>query len=263
VSGAVLIERMPGTTPRPAATLPSDTVLPTAGARGRGGPTVAAELSRRLARLMRVFATTRWHLEARRFDPLAARYAAAGPLRLGMPEFYGTGFPRFLAARPEFAAATAILDLARFDWALHEITVAVTAAPMAGHILARAEPALAAQPGLILAAGWRLFEAATPVHLLWLACRQGRSAAAGPADAVTRLLITREPGGGAAWRVLAAGEFTLLRWLGAGRTIGEALGAAATAEPGCEPAALLERLVAAGTLVAHATRWGGRPGAVP
>jgi len=68
---------------------------------------------------------------AERFDALARDYVAAHPSRHPSIRWFGRGLADFIAARPMSAARAALVDMARFEWALGEAFDAADAEPVA------------------------------------------------------------------------------------------------------------------------------------
>jgi Putative DNA-binding domain len=74
------------------------------------------------------------------FDYMARAYIAAHPSRHPSVRWFGTGLADFLAATPPFDGSQAVIDMARFEWAMGEAFDGPDAQPIGADALMSLQP---------------------------------------------------------------------------------------------------------------------------
>jgi hypothetical protein len=167
----------------------------------------------------------------------------------GNVQDYGAHYADRLAALPQAAGLPYLADVARLEWAWHEVWHARAAPPLDPGDLAALPSAQVPELGFALQPAARLLASPWPILRIWLA-NQPEHATPEPidlGDGGCRLLVIQraldveiEP--------LSAGDLALLTLLDAGATLAEALAAALDAEPAFDLQPRLARHIGAGTL---------------
>ena len=104
---------------------------------------------------------------ARFFDHAADRYAAAHPSTSGDIHAFGGQFAAFLAAFEPAAGLAYLPDVARLEWAMHEVFHAAAAPPFPLERLAGVAESGHAALRFVFNPACRLVASAWPVHRLW------------------------------------------------------------------------------------------------
>ena len=193
---------------------------------------------------------------ARFFDRAADRYAAAHPSASGDIHAFGGQFAAFLAAFEPAAGLAYLPDVARLEWAMHEVFHAAAAPPFPLERLAGVAESGHAMLRFVLNPACRLVASAWPVHRLWALHQPGAvwdeafDIHAGGVD-----LLVRRNGYEVELEPLAPAGFALLGRLAAGQPLGVALEAmqettaAATPEAAAfDVASFLQRHLLSATL---------------
>jgi len=175
------------------------------------------------------------------FATAARRFMQAQPPRGPVLAEYGAGFPAFLEAAP--GAPNYLADVARLEWALNTAYHAPDAPPLEARHLAGLAPDAYAALRLEALASTTLLASAQPIQAIWRANQPDRDGTIDAADAQT-VLVWRAADGDAACRALSAGEAAFLGALIAGHTLGEAAGAALSADPCFDLASAIAALLA-------------------
>ena len=183
------------------------------------------------------------------FAGVVGRFLADFPSASGDIEERGAGFPEFLSRSRDVHGLPYLADVARLEWACHEVLRAPDQAPLDARVARSLDEVLDAR--LRLNPAMRLIASDHPVARIWEA-HQGTEEPAtgiGLAGGGTRLLIfRRELAVGT--KPLGAGEFRLLEALNAGARLREACVAAMEREPGLALTALLTEHLECGSFVA-------------
>jgi hypothetical protein len=192
------------------------------------------------------------------FEWVAGTFLADGPSPSGDIEDRGAGLPEYLARSAEVHGLLYLSDVARLEWACHEVLRAPDEAPLD----VRPAPSLdgVLELRLRLNPARRLFASDYPVTRIWQAHQQAGEPALriDLAEGRTRHLILRRDVT-VGMKPLSAGEFRLLEALDAGARLGEACEAALQTEPGLGLAAVLTEHLECGTFI----ELGGASGAPP
>jgi len=174
------------------------------------------------------------------FDHVAACYGRSHPSTSGDIHAFGARLGDFLAAFEAAAGLPYLPDVARLEWAMHEVFHAADAAPFPLERLAEVPADAHATLRFTLSPACRLLASPWPVARLWALHQPGVAwddafdiAAGGESVLVRRsgFEVELEP--------LAAADFAMLRRLADGQTLGEALAAVRETAPGFDLAAFL------------------------
>ena len=186
---------------------------------------------------------------ARFFDHAADRYAAAHPSTSGDIHAFGGQFAAFLAAFEPAAGLAYLPDVARLEWAMHEVFHAAAAPPFPLERLAGVAESGHAALRFVFNPACRLVASAWPVHRLWALHQPGAvwdeafDIHAGGVD-----LLVRRNGFEVEVEALPAAEFAMLGRLAAGAPLGAALEATQQLAPAFDLAAFLQRHLLSTTL---------------
>jgi hypothetical protein len=167
----------------------------------------------------------------------AAQFIANEPPQDPVLDHYGAGFPAFLARFPASAPFRWLPHLARFEWALHGVSLARPGCPVealpegAGAAALRWKPAAA------------LF--AAPYAVDALTGKEPRVADFEPAD---RFLLILGQAAAVSVHALAWGEFACLSALRAGRCIEDAVALALTVDAAFSPVSVLRLACTGGAI---------------
>lgn len=191
-----------------------------------------------------------------RFRTVCDAYAARHPSVDGDLNAFGGALPIFLQVVDAAAEYPWLPDLARLEWALQHAYAAADATPPDLSRLAALPPARQGAVRLRLWPGATLLTSDWPVAAIWRAHRlpeAGRDAALAALDLAPRTraaLATRDARGEPSVLDFSPGEATLWAVCAPGASLADAVGAAAAAEPACDPPVILARWLASGLIVA-------------
>ena len=186
------------------------------------------------------------------FRYAAARYIARHPSRSGDLHEFGERFPSFLESFSPAAALIYLPDVARLEWAYHEVFHAAGHPSLDVAALARVPAERRETLRFRLRPAARLLESAFPILRIWQV-NQDDHAGDAPVDlreGGVKLLIVRRDNLDIEFCALADGEFALLRALADDCDFADACERAMTAQPTFDLPARFGRHVARGTLVA-------------
>lgn len=183
------------------------------------------------------------------FDHAADRYTHAHPSASGDIHAFGAQFAAFLAVFEPAAGLPYLPDVARLEWAMHEVFHATAPPPFPLERLAAlpdaAHPALRFRPS----PACRLLASRWPVDRLWALNQPGVEWDDGfDLDAGGVRLLVRRSGFEIELEPLPAADFALLVRLTAGEPLGAALEAAHAGSPDFDLAAFLRRHLLTATL---------------
>ncbi len=184
------------------------------------------------------------------FGCAAREYIRMHPSRSGNVHDFGHAFPEFLSDFRGAAALPYLADVARLEWAYHEVFHAAERPPLDPRRIA--EVSEDAQPSLcfVLQPAARLLASPYPVLRIWQVNQAGYAGAAevNLDEGGIHLLVRQRQLEIEFW-TLGAGEFALLSRLADDDTLGDAVAAALAVEPELDVGAVLARHVAAATLI--------------
>ncbi|MBN8761722.1 MAG: hypothetical protein BGO61_13055 [Thiobacillus sp. 65-69] len=190
------------------------------------------------------------------FKFASAEYISRYPSQSGDLHHYGRQFAEFLANFPPAAELSYLSDVARLEWACHEVFHEADHGPLALEQLQAVPPERYGDLKFRLHPAARLIASSFPVHRIWEVNQPGYSGdqTLELAEGEVRLLVKRSARIVELY-VLTSGEWCFLGMLADGRSFGEACEAAFVTEPGfgLEPA--LRRWVADLTLVDFVEAW--------
>ncbi|MEX2650146.1 MAG: DNA-binding domain-containing protein [Alphaproteobacteria bacterium] len=192
-------------------------------------------------------------VDERFFAYAAHEFIAAHPPRHGRLHAYGAAFPRFLDG---FAAARSLpylADVARFEWAMAEAFHEADALPLDPSALATIDLGTVERLRFVPHPTVRLLASPWPIDRIWEANQPDAADTTIALDAGGASLVVQRPRLEVVYRSPAKGSFALLRWLAAGRSLGDAAERALAEDPSLDlRTALLDHLVA-GTFSGFAT----------
>jgi hypothetical protein len=183
------------------------------------------------------------------FDHMADRYAVAHPSTSGDIHHFGAHLAAFLASFAPAAGLPYLPDMARLEWAMHEVFHAAAPPPFPLDRLAAVAEAEHAALRFVFSPACRLLASAWPVHRLWalnqpdVAWDDGFDIHGGGAD-----LLVRRSGFEVELEPLGSAEFAMLERLAGGQALGEALDAVQDEAPGFDLAAFLQHHLLSATL---------------
>lgn len=166
------------------------------------------------------------------FEQTAREYIVHHPARCGDVQAFGDQFADFFAALPQVAGLPYLPDVARLEWAYHEVFHAADAPPLDPAALAELPPETHGDLRFTLHPAARLLRSNYPVLRIW----QVNQSEADPAEVVrldeggVRLLVIRR-GLDIEFETLSAGAFALLDALAHGGTLAFACEWAIAAQP--------------------------------
>ncbi len=184
------------------------------------------------------------------FDSAAHRYIRQHPSASGNLHAFGAKFPEFIEGTPAFAELPYLPDVARLEWACHEVYHAGEPEPLDLAAVAAVPPARYEALRFALHPASRILGSRYPILHIW---RVNQANYVGDPSVDLReggikLLVIRrrleieiEP--------LSKGEYALLRALAQDRNMGYACECALSVEPGLDLTAALRSHVARHTLV--------------
>lgn len=183
------------------------------------------------------------------FAHAARRYALASPSLSGDIQDYGGSFPELLAALPGAAELSYLPDTARLEWFAHEAFHAAEHPPLNPESLAAVPAERYPELRFALHPSCRLIASPWPVQRIWEVNQPGYT---GDVSVDLRMggvrLLLWRPRFQVEMVPLAAGEFALLEFLAAGRSLGAACDAALAEEEGFDVAAALRARVSDGVV---------------
>ena len=158
----------------------------------------------------------------RYFRQLARGFIGAHPLRAGSLHDFGRELPDHVAAQPTLADLPYLADVARLEWACHEVFHEADHEALAPARLAQLDPEQQVQLRLRLAPATRLVASRYPVLRIWASNQPGSSE--GPIsldEGGMRVLVARRDGE-IEFRLLGEAEDLWLRRLADHATLAEA-----------------------------------------
>jgi hypothetical protein len=176
------------------------------------------------------------------FEGLAREYAREHPSASGDLNEYGAQLGRFVAIFPPTQDLPYLPDVARMEWLAHRAYYAQDAEPFSLEVLDESSRLALTAPCALLASDW-------PLARIWTVHQDDYEGEidvdlrAGP----DRILVHR-PKWRAQVRSLAPGDCRFLDMARQGKTLGEALEAAAAEDPSFDPALALAGWVDAGVI---------------
>ncbi|MCK0509438.1 DNA-binding domain-containing protein [Aromatoleum anaerobium] len=199
--------------------------------------------------LRAVYAVVDRLVGARFFDYAADRYTREHPSTSGDIHAFGARFADFLAAFAPAAGLPYLPDVARLEWAMHEVFHAAAPPPFPLERLAALPAAAHAALCFTPSPACRLLASRWPVHRLWALNQPGvawdETFDLG-AGGVT--LLVRRSGFEVELEPLPGAEFALLDRLAGGQALAAALEAVGTSAPDFDLAAFLQRHLLTATL---------------
>jgi hypothetical protein len=178
------------------------------------------------------------------FASAATAFVKAVPSRSGDLHRFGVEFPEFLSTFPPAAALPYLPDVARLEWAVHEVFHAGDTQPFPFDELARVDPRDFGQLRLMLHPASRLMRSEYPVQRIWqvnqpqFAGDETVSLEEGGAS----VLVSRS-GFEVRVHTLADAGYALLEALAEGRTLAEAIEAALAVDARADVPVMLQRAV--------------------
>jgi len=166
------------------------------------------------------------------FEHTARHFIARHPSITGNLHDFGGEFPEFLATFPEASDLNYLPDVARLEWAYHQVFHAEHHAPLDLSALAAVSPAEYGCLHWQMHPACRLLDSEFPILRIWQVnqddseCMETVDLSAGP----TRLLIIRR-GLEVDLEILGPSEHALLHALAGGRTFADACELALASEP--------------------------------
>jgi hypothetical protein len=201
---------------------------------------------------------------ARFFDHAAERYLRAHPSTSGDIHAFGERFADFLAGFEPAAGLPYLPDVARLEWAMHEVFHAAAPPPFPLERLAALNESDHAALRFVLSPACRLVASPWPVARLWalnqpgVAWDEAFDLHAGGED-----VLVRRSGFEVELEPLAGAEFALLESLADGQALGVALDALRRTAPAFDLAAFLQRHLLSTTLSDFSLRRPARGSAPP
>ena len=190
------------------------------------------------------------------FRQLARGYVAEHPPRAGSLHEFGDALPDHLAAQAALAEWPYLPDMARFEWACHEVYHEADDEPLAPALLAQVPLERQSSLRLPLASATRLIASDYPVLRIWSANQPASDPDVEPIsldEGGVRVLVARRDGE-VEFRVLGAAEAVWLRALAANATLAAATEAALAHAPDFDLGGVLGRHLALGTFAQMAVR---------
>lgn len=181
------------------------------------------------------------------FRALARTFLEGHPPASPVLLAWGGALPRFLEDFPPVAGLPYLADVARLEMARGRAFHAADRDPLMLERLVRA----AQEPGaarLRLHPSVHVIPSRYAVVSIWAANQPGRTPVAVGLGKPETALVLRDHAFAVPVRAIGTGDTAFVAALGAGRTLLDAAQAAASAEPGHDPATLLATLVQAGAL---------------
>lgn len=171
--------------------------------------------------LTQKFPAAVWYAGSEFVAQAARLFVRRSPPRAPCIAEYGEAFPAFLAALPGAARAPGLRELARLDWHLGHVSIAIDAPAVGIEAFAGIAPAALCDLALATQSGLRYLAAPFPVDTLMQIHLQQREEISALTPQDVRLEI-RGARGAFGLRRLDPGDFAFRAALAAGRTLGEA-----------------------------------------
>jgi hypothetical protein len=186
------------------------------------------------------------------FQYAAAQYIARHPSRSGDLHEFGEHFPLFLPSFAPVAALVYLPDVARLEWAYHQVFHAASHPPLDLAALARVPAERQGALHFQLHPAARLLESAFPILRIWQVNQDGYRGdpTVDLAEGGVKLLVFRRETLDIEFQPLEEGEFSLLRALAGGCDFATACERAMAAQPDFDLPACFGRHVLQGVLVA-------------
>lgn len=183
------------------------------------------------------------------FDHAADRYTRAHPSTSGDIHAFGARFADFLGAFEPAAGLRYLPDVARLEWAMHEVFHAAAPPAFPLERLAAVPPAALGALRFSLSPACRLLASPWPIHRLW-ALNQPDTAWDEAFDLYAGgvAVLVRRSGFAVELEALPAAEFALLAGLAAGQPLGAALEAVHASAPDFDLGLFLQRHLLSATL---------------
>jgi hypothetical protein len=185
------------------------------------------------------------------FFGYAARcYVPLHPSRSGNLHDFGAHWALFLQGFGPAAGLPYLPDVARLEWAYHRVFHEASHAPLDLASLSAVAPELYGTLRFRLHPATRLLQSQYPILRIWQVNQDGYAGdpAVDLAEGAARILVSR-PHLEVELEALGEAEFTLLRAVASGRTLGEACEAAMEVQPEFDLGACLQHRLLRGTLV--------------
>ena len=184
------------------------------------------------------------------FEHLAAQFIRQTPSKSGDLHNFGGELANFLPSLPEAAELNYLPDVARLEWACHEVFFSADHSPLENDRLAEVPEDRYGQLKFHLHPATRLISSEYPVHLIWETNQEGFSG--DPAidldQGEVAILVRRE-----AYQVvlqsLTQSEWAFLASFRAGGDLSSASDSALEVDPRFDIASVLQRFVAGSILV--------------
>lgn len=185
------------------------------------------------------------------FDYAAAQYLAAYPSRSGDLEEFGGNFARFLETFAPAAELIYLPDVARLEWAYHQIFYAAAHPPLDLPALAKVPVEQQDKLRFQLHPAAQLLQSPFPILRIWQVNQEDYAgdAAVDLTAGGTQLLALRRDNFQIEFQPLTAGEFSLLSALNEGCAFAVACERALTAQSDVDLSACFSRYVLQGVLV--------------
>lgn len=186
------------------------------------------------------------------FQYAATHYIAAYPSRSGDLHAFGEHFPLFLQSFAPAAGLVYLPDVARLEWAYHQVFHAASHPPLDLAALARVPAERQGALHFQLHPAARLLESAFPILRIWQVNQDGYRGdpTVDLAEGGVKLLVFRRETLDIEFQPLEDGEFSLLRALAGGCDFATACERAMAAQPDFDLPARFSRHVLQGVLVA-------------
>ena len=185
------------------------------------------------------------------FRYAAARYIARHPSRSGDLHEFGEYFPLFLQSFPPTAELVYLPDVARLEWAYHQVFHAANRPPLDLTALAQIPAERQGELHFQLHPAACLLESAFPILRIWQVNQDDDTgdSQVDLAEGGVQLLIIRHENLDIEFQALADGEFSLLHALAGNRDFATACEQAMAAQPTLDLPACFHRHVLQGVLV--------------
>ena len=202
--------------------------------------------------LAAVYPVTRRLVGAEFFQYAAAQYITRHPSRSGDLHEFGEHFPLFLQSFAPAAELAYLPDVARLEWAYHQVFHAASHPPLDVAALARVPAERQGKLHFQIHPAARLLESAFPILRIWQVNQDNYPGdpTVDLAEGGVKLLIVRRENLDIEFQVLEDGEFSLLRALTTDGDFAMACEQAMAAQPTFDLPACFQRCVLQGTLVA-------------
>ncbi|MFZ1643562.1 MAG: DNA-binding domain-containing protein [Candidatus Contendobacter sp.] len=185
------------------------------------------------------------------FQYAAAQYIARHPSRSGDLHEFGEHLPLFLQSFPPTAELAYLPDVARLEWAYHQVFHAARHPPLDLATLARIPAERQGELHFQLHPAARLLESAFPIPRIWQVNQDDDTSnpQVDLAEGGVKLLIIRRENLDIEFQALADGEFSLLHTLAGNGDFATACEQAMAAQPTLDLPACFHRHVLQGALV--------------